>query len=147
MNEPNFESEEWYSELVEELKGLKENFLDNRNEITMQMKWLMGQSIKLQKEPYGMNQKLAQDLGISPRSVGYAVEFYNDFPSESWDKAYGEINSKLSTEGHRVSWSGWLKFKKLGSLNDCVHDYQEQVRYRCSKCGKIVRNLIKPLDK
>lgn len=142
MEEIHFDTEEWYSELVEELKGLKENFLDNRNEITMQMKWLMGQSIKLQKEPYGMNQKLATDLGISPRSVGYAVEFYKDFPQDSWDKAYGEINNKLTTEGHRVSWSGWLKFKKLGSVSDCIHDYQEQVRYRCSKCGKIVKNKL-----
>jgi len=137
MEEITFKSEEWYSELVEEIKGLRENYLDNRSEITMQLKWIMGEMIKTQNSPYGIQKQLSKDLKIAERTVGYAVQFYNDFPLENWDKAYTKIISKLSSNGCNSTWSGWLKFKKIGAVNKCDHEIVEEVRYRCIKCGKV----------
>lgn len=148
MIEPiSFMSEEWYSELVEELKGMRESFLDNKSEIVMQSKWVMGEMIRKQNNPYGIQKQLAQDLHIAERTVGYAVQFYDDYPETNWDTAYSKIISNLASNGCRPSWSGWLKLKKIGAVNDCQHDVKEDIRYRCIKCGKVWRNKPQGIDK
>lgn len=132
----DYKSEEWYSEMIEELKGLKENFLDQRTEITMQAKWLIGQLIRSKNTPQGIQQGIANDLRISLRNVGYAMAFYDEFKAEDWDTAYGKIVNDLTKSGHKVSFTGWLKKKQIGAVSDCNHKVEKITRYRCTNCGK-----------
>lgn len=137
LPELDYKSEEWYNEVVEELRGMIENFLDHKTEKVMETKWLIGETIREQNNPYGIQKQLAKDLHISERSVVYAVQFYDEFKAKDWDTAYTNIISKLTSNGCKPTWSGWLKFKKLGAINNCKHEIVEEPRYRCIKCGKV----------
>jgi len=99
LPELDYKSEEWYNEVVEELRGMIENFLDHKTEKVMETKWLIGETIREQNNPYGIQKQLAKDLHISERSVVYAVQFYDDFKAKDWDTAYTNIVAKLTSNG------------------------------------------------
>lgn len=110
------EQAEWYQALVEECKAIITEGIFNSRWALVEMYHQLGERIitdenyqKAAKGNYSSLQGLAKNIGISPRSIYYACEFYEKYP-------------ELETvpEGKNISWNKILT-KYLPDGNDLPH--------------------------
>ena len=100
-------TEEWYQQLLEEIKATAVETITISKEAILQGKWTIGKIIEdavkdfNRSNIYGakINSILANDLRWSEREIGRCRQFYKKFPAENWE----EVLIKLP-EGKNLSW-------------------------------------------
>ncbi len=126
--------EEWYGEMIEELKAIRSETFKETVEASLKGRWLAGELIAKEKKIYGKEKKLAEDLGISVETVEDWVWFYKKYPYDSWDKAF----AKLPDCGGKLNFSNIRKFHSHRLPANCEHEFEKVIKWRCKKCGKWV---------
>lgn len=122
---------DWYIALVEEIQAIKSEGLDEAKEILVKMKWRIGKAVRDEKKIYGLEKKLAEDIGISARNVRWCVQLYDKYPAVDWDRAYMKL----------PDYKNWTDLRNQlgdGEEEECMHEDVERIpRWRCKDCGRI----------
>jgi len=103
----SLKTEEWYQQLLEEIKATAIETITISKEAILQGKWTIGKIIEdavkdfNRSNIYGskINSILATDLHWSEREIGRCRQFYKKFSAENWE----EVIMKLP-EGKNLSW-------------------------------------------
>ena len=80
---------------------------------------------------YGIQKKIANDIGISERSIRDCVWFRNTLEAPDWDKAVMKLPDTVYNFNQ-------AKRELKAPEDKCEHKNIEKItRYRCQDCGKI----------
>lgn len=126
-----------YQLVIDNIKAILIEGKKQAGEILMQSKWEIGDLI-LQNKYYGIQKKIADDLGVSERNIRECVWFRNALEAPDWDCAVLKLPDDTYT---------FNKAKKVLKMENqkCEHTEIEQItRYRCKQCGKIWKK--RPID-
>lgn len=117
------QKETWYSDLVDECKGLITEGVFNSRWILIETYHKVGELLRneTRMEISKLLSMCAVDMGVSERKLWYAVEFYDKYP-------------KLDElpEGKNISWTK-IKTKYLTEGKETKEDKE-----RCPTCGRII---------
>lgn len=95
----------------------------------MESKWEIGDLIR-QNNYYGLQKKIANDLGVSERNIRECVWFRNTLEATDWASAV------LKLPNDTYTFNSAKKVLKMPNQK-CEHEIEKITRYKCKKCGKI----------
>ena len=141
------ESQEFYIELLEQLRAIITERGHNARMETIQMKWELGERLVKEEENfrrfnYGeqMVEKTAKDLEVSAISLWKTVQFYRKFPMATFDEVIEALPG-----GKEINW-GKIQKEVLPQPQEDVQKQEEakelqknclHYELKCTKCGKV----------
>ncbi len=130
--------EDWYNELIEELRAIQvEGIFDARQRV-IEMHWQLGKRLLEEYENFGRKRiygeeivsRVSESLGCHSRYIYRSIQFVKKFPSL-------EDIGKLP-EGKNLSWTKLVKnylIEAKAASFECKHKWE--TIQKCELCGKI----------
>lgn len=123
--------QKWYGELVGECKAIITEATFNSRWALVEGYWQLGERISEDNSNFKRNkiygekivQDLAESLGISTRTIHYALQAYNKYPNQEFP------------EGKNISWNKLITKYLPEKQTKEIEESSSTAEHTCPRCG------------